>query len=156
VDINVTLIGQAITFALLILFTMKFVWPPLNKMMEERANKIAAGLAAAEKGRRELEDAESRVAQELKNVQIRATEIMANAEKRADQIVAEARNKAIHEGEKILADAKAQIEQELMRAKEQLRDQVAVLALKGAEQILRSEIDAARHEKLLVAIKAEL
>lgn len=155
-DINATLLGQAITFAILILFTMKFVWPPLNKMLEERANRIANGLAAAEKGRQELLDAESRVAEELKHVQVRATEIMGNAEKRADQIVEEAKERAIKEGEKILSDAKSQIEQEFVRAKEQLRSQVAILALEGAKQILKAEVDQQKHEQILANIMAEL
>lgn len=155
-DINVTILGQAITFALLVLFTMKFVWPPLNKMMEDRANRIADGLAAAEKGKHELAVAHSKIAEELRNVQVRATEIMANAEKRGEQIVGEARDKAVSESEKIIADARAQIEQELMRAKEQLRSQVAALAIKGAEQILRAEVSPERHMALLANIKAEL
>lgn len=155
-EINATIIGQAITFAILVLFTMKFVWPPLNNMMERRANQIADGLAAAAKGQRELLDAEARVTEELHRGQLRASEIIANAEKRADQIIDEAKNGAIKEGEKILADAKSQINQEFARVKEQLRQQVALLALKGAEQILKAEIDIQRHEKLLTSIKTEL
>lgn len=155
-DINATLLGQAITFAILVIFTMKFVWPPLNKMLEERAERIANGLAAAEKGKQELLDAEARVAEELKHVQVRATEIMQNAEKRADQIVEEARERAIKESEKILLDAKAEIEQEFVRAKEQLRKSVSMLALEGAKQILKVEVDEARHEKMLANIMAEL
>ncbi|MDQ5921155.1 MAG: F-type H+-transporting ATPase subunit b [Pseudomonadota bacterium] len=155
-DINATLLGQAITFAILVVFTMKFVWPPLNNMLEERANRIANGLAAAEKGRKELLDAESRVAEELKHVQVRATEIMQNAQKRADQIVEEAKDRAAKEGEKILANAKAEIEQEFVRAKEKLRYQVSVLALEGAKQILKAEINHAQHEAMLANIMAEL
>ena len=155
-DINATLLGQAITFAILVLFTMKFVWPPINKMLDERSERIAHGLAAAEKGRQELLDAESRVAEELKHVQVRATEIMGNAEKRADQIVEEAKVRAIKEAEKIMVDAKAQIDQEFVRAKEHLRAQVAVLAVQGAEHILKAEIDQSRHEKMLATIMAEL
>lgn len=155
-DINATLFGQAITFAILVLFTMKFVWPPLNKMLEDRANRIANGLSAAEKGRQELLDAEARIAEELKHVQVRATEIMANAEKRSDQIVEESKERAIKESEKILLDARAQIEQEFVRAKEQLRFQVANLAIEGAEQILNAEVDKQRHEKILADIMAKL
>lgn len=154
-DLNATLLGQAITFAILVIFTMKFVWPPLNNMLEERASRIANGLAAAEKGRQELLDVEARVAEELKHVQVRATEIMANAEKRADQIVEEAKERAAKEGEKILTDAKSQIEQEFVRAREQLRSQVAVLAVEGAKQILKAEVDQNRHEKILANIMAE-
>jgi F-type H+-transporting ATPase subunit b len=155
-DINATLLGQAITFAILVLFTMKFVWPPLNNMLEERASRIANGLAAAEKGKQELLDAESRVAEELRHVQVRATEIMGNAEKRADQIVEEAKDRSRVEAEKILSDAKAQIEQEFVRAKEQLRAQVAILAVEGAKQILKAEVDQQKHEKILTTIMAEL
>jgi F-type H+-transporting ATPase subunit b len=156
VEINATILGQAITFAILVVFTMKFVWPPLNDMMEERARRIADGLAAAEKGKQELLQAESRVAEELRHVQIRATEIMANAEKRADRIISEAKTRAVQDGEKILNDTKVQIEQEFMRAKEQLRSQVAQLAVIGAQQILKVEIDQSRHQALLANIKAEL
>ncbi len=155
-EINATIIGQAITFAILVLFTMKFVWPPLNKMLEDRAGKIADGLAATEKGNRKLLDAETRVAEELHHVQIRASEVIANAQKRSDQIVLEAKDRAKEEGDRIFADAKAQIEQEFARVKEQLRLQVATLAVKGAEHILKAEINQERHEKLLVAIKSEL
>lgn len=155
-NINVTIIGQIITFVLLVLFTMKFVWPPLNNMLEERAKKIADGLAAAEKGKQELLDAESKVAEELKHVQLRATEIMSNAEKRANQIVTEAKDNAIKEGAKILEDAKLQIEQEFMRAKEELRLKVATLVISGAEQILKAEINKERHELILTNLKAEL
>jgi F-type H+-transporting ATPase subunit b len=155
-EINATILGQAITFAILVVFTMKFVWPPLNDMMKERARRITDGLAAAEKGKQELLQAESRVAEELRHVQIRATEIMANAEKRADRIISEAKTRAVQDGEKILNDTKVQIEQEFMRAKEQLRSQVAQLAVIGAQQILKVEIDQSRHQALLANIKAEL
>lgn len=155
-DINATILGQAITFAILVLFTIKFVWPPLSGMLEERAKRIADGLAAAEKGKQQLLDAESKVTEELKKVQARASEIIANSEKRADQIIEAAKEKARHEGDKILMDAKAQIEQEIMKMKEGLRGQVADLVVRGAEQILRTEVDQARHEKILTQLKAEL
>lgn len=155
-DINLTIIGQMITFAILVWFTMKFVWPPINKMLEERAGKIADGLAAAEKGKAELLEAELKVAEELKHVQLRATEIMSNSEKRASQIVAEAKESAIKESEKILTDAKVQIEQEFLRAREDLRAKVAELVISGAEQILKSEINVDRHEAILANLKAEL
>jgi F-type H+-transporting ATPase subunit b len=156
VDINATLLGQVITFAILVWFTMKFVWPPLSNMLEERAKRIADGLAAAEAGKQELLNAEAKVAIELKKVQVRATEIIANSEKRADQIVEEAKDRAKHEADRILNDAKAQIDQEFMRVKEQLRNQVSSLVIKGASQVLRSEINADRHEQILALIKAEL
>ena len=155
-DINATLLGQAITFAILIWFTMKFVWPPLNNMMDERAKRIADGLAAAEKGKQQLLAAEANVADELKKVQARANEIINNADKRANQIVEESKQRARYESDKILADAQAQIEQEFVRMKEDLRKQVSDLVVRGAEQILRVEIDQSRHEKILAQLKAEL
>lgn len=155
-DINATILGQAITFAILVWFTMKFVWPPLNGMLEERSRRIADGLAAAEKGKQQLLDAESKVAEELKKVQARASEIIANSEKRADQIIEAAKERARLEGDKILADAKAQIEQDFMRMKEDLRHQVADLVVRGAEQVLRAEVDRSRHEQMLAQLKTEL
>ena len=155
-EINLTIIGQIITFAILVWFTMKFVWPPINQMMEERARKIADGLAAAEKGKVELLEAEAKVAEELKHVQLRATEIMANAEKRANQIVSEAKENAIKESAKIISDAKAQINQEYLKAKEDLRLKLSGLIVKGAEQILKAEINQEQHKVLLTNLKAEL
>lgn len=155
-EINATILGQMITFSLLVIFTMKFVWPPLNKMMEDRANRIASGIAAGEKGRQELEAAKIRIEEELKHIQIRATEIMANAERRASQIIEEAKERAIKSGEKIIEEAKLQIDQETIRAKEYLRLQLGSLVMKAASQILKSEIDASHHQALLASIKAEL
>jgi F-type H+-transporting ATPase subunit b len=155
VEFNVTLLGQAITFAILVWFTMKFVWPPLTNMMDERAKRIADGLAAAERGKQDLEAAEKRVADEVRKAKQQAMEIIATAEKRATQIVDEAKDNASTEGARIVADAKGQIDQEVMRAKEALREHVAQLAVVGAEKILRKEIDAAKHADLLSSIKAE-
>ncbi|TIC83379.1 F0F1 ATP synthase subunit B [Crenobacter intestini] len=155
-EFNATLLGQAITFAILVWFTMKFVWPPLTNMMDERAKRIADGLAAAERGKQDLEAAEQRVADEIRKAKQQSTEIMLAAEKRANQIVEEAKDAARIEGAKLVADAKAEIEQETLRAKETLREQVAVLAVAGAEKILRREIDSAKNADLLASIKAEL
>ncbi|NDV13520.1 F0F1 ATP synthase subunit B [Crenobacter caeni] len=155
-EFNATLLGQAITFAILVWFTMKFVWPPLTNMMDERAKRIADGLAAAERGKQDLEAAEQRVADEIRKAKQQSTEIMLAAEKRANQIVEEAKDAARIEGAKLVADAKAEIEQETLRAKEVLREQVAVLAVAGAEKILRREIDSAKNADLLASIKAEL
>ncbi|KUM05195.1 F0F1 ATP synthase subunit B [Chromobacterium subtsugae] len=154
-EFNVTLLGQAITFAILVWFTMKFVWPPLTNMMDERAKRIADGLAAAERGKQDLEAAEKRVADEIRKAKQQATEIVVAAEKRANQIVDEAKDAARTEGARIVADAKSEIDQEVLRAKESLRAQVAELAVAGAEKILRKEIDAAKHADLLASIKAE-
>ncbi len=155
-EINITIIGQIITFAILIIFTMKFVWPPINNMLEDRAKKISDGLAAAEKGKQELLNAEAEVVKELKHVQLRATEIMANAEKRANQIIQEAKNQAISESEKIIAEAHSQLQQDIIKAKEDLQAKVSLLVIKGAEQILKSEVDASKHSDLLAKIKMEL
>jgi F-type H+-transporting ATPase subunit b len=156
VEFNATLLGQAITFAILVWFTMKFVWPPLTNMMDERAKRISDGLAAAERGKQDLEAAEKRVAGELHKAKQQATEIVLSAEKRANQIVEEAKDVARTEGARLVADAKAEIGQEVLRAKEALRAQVADLAVAGAEKILRREIDAGKHADLLTSIEAEL
>ena len=155
-DINATLLGQALTFAILVWFTMKFVWPPLTNMMDERAKRIADGLAAAERGKQDLQDAAKRVEQQIFAAKQQAMELIAAAETRGGQIVEEAKLAAKTEGERIMTDARAEIEQEVLRAKEALRGQVANLAVVGAERILRREIDANKHADLLVSIEAEL
>lgn len=155
-DINATLLGQAITFAILVWFTMKFVWPPLTNMMDERAKRIADGLAAAERGKQDLEQASKRVEEQIRQAKQQATELVMAAEKRANQIIEEAKQAAKVEGEKIITDARAEIGQEVQRAKEALRAQVADITVAGAEKILRREIDAAKHAGLLASIKAEL
>jgi len=156
VDINATLLGQAITFAVLIWFTMKFVWPPLTSMIDERTKRIADGLAAGERGKHELELASKRSAEMLRETKQQAAEIIAQAEKRAAQLVDEAKAAAKIEGDRVIAGAKAEVEQEVLRAKEALRQQVADLAIAGAERILRKEIDAKAHSELLEAVKAGL
>lgn len=155
-NINATMLGEMITFILLVLFTMKFVWPPISGMLEERASRITDGLAAAEKGKQQLLDAEANITEELKKIQARAGEIIANAEKRANQVIEESKERARIEGDKIIADAKAQIEQDFVRMKEDLRLRVSDLVIRGTEQILRVEIDQSRHEKILAQLKAEL
>ena len=155
-DINASLLGQAITFAILVLVTMKFVWPPLITMLDERANRIADGLAAADRGKQDLQNAEKLAADKVREAKKQATEIIAQAEKRAAQIVEESKDTARVEGERIVAGAKAEISQEVHRAKEALRAQVAELAVAGAEKILRKEIDATKHADLLSSIQAEL
>lgn len=155
-DINATLLGQAITFAILVWFTMKFVWPPLTNMMDERAKRIADGLAAAERGKQDLEQASKRVEEQIRAAKQQASELVLAAEKRSGQIVEEAKQAARSEGEKIIADARAEIGQEVLRAKEELRGQLADLAVAGAEKILKREIDPAKHADLLASIKAEL
>lgn len=155
-DINATLLGQAITFALLVLFTMKFVWPPLTAALDERKQRIADGLAAGERGKQDLELASKRAADLLREAKVKTGEIIAQGEKRAAQIVEEAKVNAKQEGDRIILGAKAEIEQEVFRAKESLRNQVADLAVAGAEKILRREVDPKAHADLLSAIKQEL
>ena len=155
-NLNATLIAQLIVFFILVWFTMKYVWPPIAKALDERADKIAEGLAAAERGKSDFEQAEKKVAELLVDGRNQATELVANAEKRAAQIVEEAKNQASVEAARIAAQAKSDVEQETNRAREALREQVAALAVKGAEAILRSEVNAAKHADLLANLKQEL
>lgn len=155
-NLNATLFAQLIVFFILVWFTMKFVWPPIAKALDERAEKIAEGLAAAERGKSDFEQAEKKVAELLAEGRNQVAEMVANAEKRAAQIVEEAKGQASAEAARITAQAKADVEQEANRAREALREQVAVLAVKGAESILRSEVDAAKHAELLGNLKQEL
>ncbi|WP_373740785.1 F0F1 ATP synthase subunit B [Neisseria sp.] len=155
-NINATLIAQLIVFLLLVVFTMKFVWPPIAKALDERAAKIAEGLAAAERGKNDFEQAEKKVAELLAEGRNQVTEMVANAEKRAARIVEEAKEQASSEAARITAQAQADVAQEVARAREALREQVSALAVKGAESILRSEINAAKHADLLAALKQEL
>jgi F-type H+-transporting ATPase subunit b len=152
---NLTLIAQAVAFALFIWFTVKFVWPPLLRAMEARQKTIADGLAAAEQGRRSLELSTRQADEEVKKARERAAELLAQAEKRAAQMVEEAKNAAREEGNREKAAAKAEIEQEVTRAREELRDHVASLAVAGAERILRREVDAKAHAELLESIKKQ-
>lgn len=155
-NLNATLIAQVLVFGILVWFTLKYVWPPIAKALDERADKIAEGLAAAERGKSDFEQAEKKVAELLANGRNQATELVANAEKRAAQIVEEAKNQASVEAARIAAQAKSDVEQETNRAREALREQVAALAVKGAEAILRSEVNAAKHADLLANLKQEL
>jgi F-type H+-transporting ATPase subunit b len=155
-NLNLTLIAQAVSFALFIWFTVKFVWPPMLRAIEARQKTIADGLAAAEQGRRSLETSTRQAEDAVRQARERAAEILAQAEKRAAQMVDEARNAAKEEGNREKAAAQAEIEQAVTRAREQLRDRVASLAVAGAEKILRREVDAKAHADLLEAIKRDL
>ena len=155
-NINFTLFAQAIAFAILIEFTRRFVWPPLLKAIETRQKEIADGLAAAQEGKSALEVAAKKSEVTLNEAKQKATDIIGQAEKRASQIVDEAKGSAKIEGERILAGAKAEIDQEVNRAKEGLRAQVSVLAIAGAEKILRKEIDGKVHSDMLNQLAAEL
>jgi F-type H+-transporting ATPase subunit b len=156
VNINGTLVAQAIVFALLVLFTMKFVWPPIAAALDERASKIADGLAAADKAKSELSSANQRVEAELAKSRAETTARLADAERRGQAIVEEAKSKATEEANKIIAAAKVEAEQQTIKAREALREQVAALAVKGAEQILRKEVNAGVHADLLGRLKTEL
>ncbi|HEX4928704.1 MAG TPA: F0F1 ATP synthase subunit B [Burkholderiales bacterium] len=155
-NINVTLIAQALTFALFIWFTVKLVWPFMLRAIEARQKTIADGLAAAEQGRRSLELSTRQAEDAVNEARLRASEILAQAEKRAAQLIDEARSAAKEEGAREKAAAQAEIDQALTRAREQLRDRVASLAVAGAEKILRREVDAKAHADLLESIKTQL
>jgi F-type H+-transporting ATPase subunit b len=155
-NINMTLIGQSITFAIFVWFCMKFVWPPIVNALEARKKQIADGLAAADRGKHELELAAKRASENLHEAKQKSAEIIAQAEKRAVQLVDEAKNAAKEEGERMIAAAKAEIEQESHRAREALRGDVAALVVAGAGKILRREVNPQAHADLLEAIKNEL
>jgi F-type H+-transporting ATPase subunit b len=153
---NLTVIAQAVAFALFIWFTVKFVWPPMLRAIEARQKQIADGLAAAEQGKKSLESSSKQAEQAIQAARVRAAEIISQAEKRDAQMVEAAKVAAKEEGDREKAGAKAEIEQQAQRAREQLRDQVAALAVAGAEKILRREVDAKAHAELLDGIKKQL
>jgi F-type H+-transporting ATPase subunit b len=155
-NINFSLIAQAVAFALFIWFTVRFVWPPLLAAIETRQKQIADGLAAGEQGRKSLEASTRQAEEAIKEARARAADIVSQAEKRAAQLVEEAKGAAKEEGAREKAAAKAEIGQEVQRAREQLREQVASLAVAGAEKILRREVDARSHAELLEGIKRQL
>ena len=155
-NLNATLIAQIVVFMILWWFTMKFVWPPITKALDERASKIADGLAAADKAKLELANANKSVQEQLNQSRDEIAKRLADAEKRGNALVEEAKGRASAEAAKILADAKAESEQLIVQAREALREQVAGLAVKGAEQILRREVSAQVHADLLSRLKSEL
>jgi F-type H+-transporting ATPase subunit b len=156
VSINATLIAQLIVFLILVWFTMKFVWPPITKALDERAQKIADGLSAADKAKADLVSANKRVEEQLSAARTDAAQRLADAERLAQTMVEEAKGRANEEGAKIVAAARAEAEQEATKAREALRAQVAALAVKGAEQILKREVNAGVHAELLARLKSEL
>ena len=155
-SITGTLIIQMIVFVILVAFTMKYVWPPIAAALDERASKIADGLAAADKAKSELSAANARVEAELSKSRAETAQRLADAERRAQSIIEEAKTRANEEGGKIVAAARAEAEQQMLKARESLREQVAVLAVKGAEQILRKKVNPDIHADLLGRLKAEL
>ena len=148
-NINLTLFGQMISFAVFVWFTMKYVWPPILHALAERKSKIAEGLAAAERGHREQELGQKRAKDILREAKQQASEIMSQAQQRAAEIVEESKAEARAEGERLISAAKAEIEQETNRAREELREKVAGLAVAAAGKILQKEIDAAAHKALI-------
>ncbi len=155
-SINATLIAQLIVFLILVGFTMKFVWPPIVKALDERAQKISEGLSAADKAKADLASANKRVEAQLSSARNDAAQRLADAERLAQSMVEEAKGRASEEGAKIVAAARAEAQQESMKARETLRDQVAALAVKGAEQILKREVNPGVHAELLSRLKTEL
>jgi F-type H+-transporting ATPase subunit b len=155
-NINLTLISQAIAFAIFIWFSVKFVWPPMRTAIENRQKTIAEGLAAAERGKLDLELAARRSTDVLRETKEKSADIVAQAERRGQQIIEEAKTAARIEADKVVVAAKAEIDQEAERAKQVLRERVAELAVAGAEKILRREINAGVHADMLTALKQEL
>ena len=155
-NLNLTMVAQALAFILFIVFVMKVVWPPLLRAIEARQKHIADGLAEAERGRSSLNEAQKQTEILLREARTRAQEIVVAAEKAASQRIEESKSQAKSEGERLVAAAKSQIDQEVQSAKQQLREQVATLAVSGAEKILRREVDARAHADMLNQLKAQL
>jgi len=155
-NINFTLVMQAIAFFAFILFTAKFVWPPLMGAIETRQKQIADGLAAGEEGKHSLANAEKRIAEMMTDAKTRASDIVAQGEKLKSEAIEQARSEARSEADRIIAAAKAEIDQEVYRAKETLRAQVAELAVAGASKILKREVDVKTHADLLADIQKQL
>ncbi len=155
-EIGMTLLGQALSFAILIWFAAKFIWPPLMAAIEERQQKIAEGLAAADRSQRDLAQAQDKASEALKDARGKANEIIDQAHQRANQIVDAAKNDAIVEGNRQKVLAQSEIDASTNRAREDLRKQVSLLAVSGAEKLLRREIDASAHKALLDELAAEI
>lgn len=155
-NLNATIIGQSIAFAFFVWFCMKYVWPPIVAVLEERAKKISDGLQAAERAEKDLALAQEKSTEQMKEAKQEAAAIIEQANKRAAQIVDEAKEQARAEGQRIIAGANAEIEQEVKRAKQQLREQVAAIALAGAEKILEKSVDKAANEEMLDKLANEL
>ena len=155
-DINMTIIGQTIAMIVFVWFCMRFVWPPLVHALDERRKTIADGLAAAEDGQKKLEEAQARFEETVRESREKAAEVIQQAEKRGREIIDEARGDAVSEGERLIAQAKAEISQEASRARDALRGDVAAIALSGTRQLLEREIDPATHKQLLDKLASEL
>jgi len=156
VTINLTMLGQLISFVLFVLFCMKFVWPPITEIMRERQKALAEGLEKAAAAEKQLEDANDAAAVELEEAKKQAAELLVQARNRANQIVEEAKDLAHEEADRIKTGAQAEIDQEVNRAREVLRGQVSDLAIEGAEKILESTVDKNMHQEMLNKIAAQL
>jgi F-type H+-transporting ATPase subunit b len=156
VNINLTLLGQMITFAIFVWFTLKYVWPPITTAMAERNKRIADGLAAAEQGKRDLEIAHHKVLEQLRDAKVQAASLIEQATQRGNHIVEEAKEQARHEGSRLIAVAKSEIEQEVIRAKQELQLQVSELAMAMAQKILQRELDPTKHADLINHMLKEL
>ncbi|ALO47674.1 F0F1 ATP synthase subunit B [Pseudohongiella spirulinae] len=155
-NLNATIFGQTIAFAVFVWFCLKYVWPPVTQALAERQKKIAEGLEAADRAQRDLSLAQNKAADDLREAKVKSAEIIDMANKRANQIVEEAKEKAREEGQRLVAGAKAEIEMEVQRAKEELRAQVAAIAIAGAEKILEGTVDQAANEELVKKLASEL
>lgn len=155
-EINATLLGQLITFILLVGITMRYIWPPIIKAIQDRQARIADGLSAAERGVHELELAQHKSVEILKDAKIQAADILEQANKRAGRIIDESKVRAREEGEKLLEMAKSEIQQETLAAKIALREEIAHIAMRGAEKILQQKIDAKSDEHLLKKLMEEI
>ncbi|MBC53844.1 MAG: F0F1 ATP synthase subunit B [Gammaproteobacteria bacterium] len=155
-NLNATVIGQSIAFAVFVWFCLKYVWPPITAALAERQKKIADGLEAADRAQRDLNLAQNKAADELREAKVKSAEIIDMANKRASQIVDEAKDKARDEGQRLMAGAQAEIEMEVQRAREVLRAQVAAIAISGAEKILEASVDQAANEELVKKLASEL
>jgi len=156
VNINATLLGEMISFGLLVWFTMKFIWPPITQAMNDRQKKIAEGLASADRGRHELELAQQRASEILREARAQAAKIVDQANKRGGEIIDESKDAARQEGERLLAASRAQMEQEVQHAKAELRGQVVALAISGATKILGREVDQKAHNDMLQDLAKQL
>ena len=155
-NINLTMLGQAIGFFIFVVFCMKYVWPPIMEALRERQKKIADGLEAADRASRDLELAQEKASQELREAKQKAAELIEQANKRASQLVEEAKDDARKEGDRLKAQAQAEIEQEQNRAREALRAEISTLAIAGAEKILETSVDAKAHSDMLEKLASEL
>ena len=155
-NLNLTLLGQAITFALFVWFTLKFVWPLIMTAIEERQKMVADGLAAAEKGQQQLTEATTRIEAQIAETKAKTHDLIQSAEKRADQIVEEAKSKAKDEGQRIIDAAKSEIEREINQAKDALRQQVADIAIAGAEKLIQARLDTDSDRRLLDDLISEI